>query len=244
MTTNDFLTFELEPLSTAADRKAESGYHETVMGKRNRISIGHPLVQQLDAEVLGDLLTDDDLAGFASSEHDFWSVEFSVTLLPDDACRFSSADLAVELAPLDDVLPIIRRFSPDEVANSKTVRVEKQVNLSAGIAEAVQVLELGASAKQVREEQWEHTAVSLASFGANTRNGGWRLTVTGAKEIPFNTSGLRMLCVLPRGAHVTARINLVAGIDIRNALDRWVTAAFRGKRGTVESTFEIGTNSG
>lgn len=241
MNDGTFAIVELEPLSTATDRRAETGFHETVLGKQNRISIGHPTVRKLEEPTSDGLLTGADLESFAAGVHDFWSVELSVTLLPDEGCRFSSADFLVALNPIDENLPIVRRLLPDREASRKTVRVERTRGASAGVSDnVVQLLEVGASASRSRSEEWEGSSVHLESFGAGTREGGWRFTVTDGTEIPLNTTGLRLLCVLPRGARTVATLRLVAGIDIRSAVDRWVTVAFRRKRGGVETTLDIG----
>jgi hypothetical protein len=242
-TMNDetFAMFELEPLSTATDRRAETSFHETVLGKRNRISIGHPTVSKLEEPTADGLLTGADLESFAADAHDFWSVELSLTLLPDKECRFSSADFSIALNPVNEDLPIVRRLIPDREASRKTVRVERSSDASAGVSEnMLQILEVGASTSRSRSEEWEGSLVHLESFGAGTREGGWRFTVADGTEIPLTTTGLRMLCVLPRGWRTAAKLRLVAGIDIRSAVDRWITAAFRGKQSGIETTLDIG----
>jgi hypothetical protein len=242
-TMNDetFAMFELEPLSTATDRRVETGFHETVLGKRNRISIGHPTVRKLEEPTADGLLTGADLEGFAADARDFWSVELSLTLLPDRGCRFSSADFSIALSPVNEDLPIIRRFLPDRKASLKTVRVERTRDASAGMSENVlQLVEVGASTGRSQSEEWKGSVVHLESFGAGTREGGWRFTVTAGTEIPLTTTGLRLLCLLPRGEGTVAKLKLVAGIDIRSAVDRWVTAAFRGRQYGIEATLDIG----
>jgi len=242
-TMNDetFALFELEPLSTATDRRAETGFHETVLGKRNRISIGHPTVRKLGEPTADGLLTGADLESFAANAHDFWSVELSLTLLPDHGCRFSSADFSIALDPVNEDLPIVQRFLPDREASLKTVRVERTRDASVDIGEnALRLLEVGASTSCSRSEEWEGSLVHLESFGAGTREGGWRFTVADGTEIPLTTTGLRLLCVLPRGGRTAAKLRLVAGIDIRSAVDRWVTAAFRGKQSGIDTTLDIG----
>jgi hypothetical protein len=241
MNDDTFAMFELEPLSTATDRRVETGFHETVLGKRNRISIGHPTVRKLAEPTVDGLLTGADLESFAADAHDFWSVELSLTLLPDKGCRFSSADFSIALNPVNEDLPIVRRLLPDREASRKAVRVERTRDASAGMSENVlQILEVGASTSRSRSEEWEGSLVHLESLGAGTREGGWRFTVTDGTEIPLTTTGLRLLCVLPRGGRTAAKLRLVAGIDIRSAVDRWVTAAFRGKQDGIETTLDIG----
>lgn len=187
------------------------------------------------------LLTEADPVSFPSKDHEFWAVELSLTLLPDEGCRFSSADFLVELSPLDENFPIVRRLVPAREASRKTVRVERKRGASASVNDhVVQVLEVGASASRSHSEEWEGSSVHLESFGAGTLEGGWRFTIIDGTESPLNTTGLRPLCVLPRGESTTATLKVVAGIDVRSAVDRWVTAAFRRKPDNIETSLDIG----
>lgn len=241
MTVDDFKVLELEPLPTDADRKAATRVYETARGKRNRVSLGHPVVRRLEQPTADGLLTDADLASFRSADHDFWSVELALTLLPDEGCRFSSADFSIKLRPIRDGLPIVRRLYPERETSRKTIRVERSLGTTAGVNDKVtQVLDLGASISRKRTDEWEGAAVHLASFGAGTPDAGWRFTVTDGVDIPLSTIGLRMLCILPQGEAATARAKIVAGIEISNAVDRWITVAFRSKSGGLETSFEIG----
>ena len=79
MNMEEFATFELEPLRTDTYRRAETGFRETLLGKRNRISIGHPVVIRLEQPTFDGLLTEADFVSFSREGHDFWSVELSLS---------------------------------------------------------------------------------------------------------------------------------------------------------------------
>ena len=236
------ITFDLTPLEPPAERAAETALYETLMGKRNRISVGHPVSRRVAKVSEGVLLEAEDLERFAAEAHEFWQVELALTLLPDGGCRFSACDLWLEFDPLDDGLPLFWRLRPDRVAQLRTMRRGGDITASAGLGAVVRdVVDLKGTTKTSREEEWQAAMVALESFGAGSPSAGWRLTVTDAGEIPLCSEGLKLLCVLPRGGSAEARISVRAEIDIASPVDRWATAALRGvAQAGLEARIAIG----
>jgi hypothetical protein len=223
------ITFDLTPLERPVERAAETAFYETLLGKRNRISIGHPVSRRVAEKSEGVLLETEDLERFTAEAHVFWQIELALTLLPDRGCRFSSCDLWLEFDQLDNGMPLFWRLRPDRVSHLRTVRRGNETKASAGFGQLVQdVVDLTGAIQVSRQEEWQATIVALESFGARSPSAGWRMTVTDAGEIPLCSEGLKLLCVLPIESSAKARISVRAEIDILGPLDRWATAALRG----------------
>ena len=93
---------KLQPIIGTNLRAAVSSTRETLFGKQNRITLGHPLINRINPEELESLLAADHVQRFNPSTHVFTQVELSLTLLPDRDCRFVSADLIVSAGNLSE----------------------------------------------------------------------------------------------------------------------------------------------
>lgn len=222
------LTFvELEPIPVDGLRATENAVLATALGKLNRVAIGHPLVRRIEQPAIEPLLAPDDLEGFPPEKHTFYELDLSLTLLPDSGCRFRSTDLIVALSAGNADLPLILRLQPNREVTKRAVTVKREQALNLGIDGSLLQVDLGASGSRTREEAFETMSVHLESFGVRSREAGWRLRLTESQEIPLNTTGLRLVCVLPVGGRSSASLRVVAEIDVLSPLDRWVTWAFR-----------------
>ncbi len=222
---------ELEPIDPSTLRAAGSTVWETVRGKRNRITIGRPLWL-----VSGDGLPEPTRAQI---QHDYPPDRFtlavlqlSLTLVPDHGCRFRSADLIMTL-PSDTSL--FAHLEPG--AQPTTVTVTKQ-----GLQAA---LKFGAPMGGIeidtprRDTEVSRIETSIEAFGINTAEAGWRLTLTNAREIPLDTTGLRSAIVTPSGGGAQVSVNAVAEIEVSTVGDRWLTWAFKRRDATTSITYSI-----
>ena len=97
----------------------------------------------------------------------------------------------------------------------------------AGIKEnLLQVLDASLEVKQAREDKWEQQSVHLESFGAQSSQGGWRLSMTEQREIPLDTRGLKLIIAHKKGEPVSMKLRAVAEIEVLSDIDKWLTWAF------------------
>mgnify|MGYP001821647840 CR=1 FL=1 len=82
MESADLTIMELEPIPTAGLRATATKVQETVLGKRNRIGIGHPLIRSVTNPNEAPLLREQDIAQFPLDAHRFFVIEPMLTLLP------------------------------------------------------------------------------------------------------------------------------------------------------------------
>jgi hypothetical protein len=233
-------TVEMEPILVSAGtlRTTETGARETAMGKHNRLSIGQPLVRQVAKVALDNLLRISDLQVFKPRKHNFHLVELSLTLLPDEGCRFKSVDIRVSLGPVEDDLPLVLRLFPEERMSKRTVKCSAEMSTKLGVkGKVLHGLEVGLGEKESSGDEFDTFTAELESFGAQTREAGWRMRMTYAREVPLNANGLKLLLVQLRKRPVTATIRVVADIEIRSVTDRWLTYTF-GQRGPINLSLE------
>ena len=231
MSSDAFSVITLEPIagSDSVLRRPETKIYETIFGKQNRISIGHPLVTHVHEPSEQCLLQANDIGRFNLANHDFYEVELSLTLMPDKSCRFRSADFMVEFSRSQEELPLFLRLHPEKEMTKRSVQVSTQGSTSIGAKDSViQVVDVGKSESKSHNEEWEASSLHLESFGVQTKQAGWRLRMTESQEIPLNTRGLRLLCVFPKNAETILYLRTVAEIEILSTLDRWMTLAFKG----------------
>ncbi|MED7931408.1 hypothetical protein SMD20_44810 [Nonomuraea sp. LP-02] len=199
-----FATFDLAPLDTRGRRSwAAEQVWQTARRKRNRIALGVP---RWTAKGAGE-----------------WSLELDLTLLPDEGCRFRSAELSLSLPGA-----VLRELEPMEIQEQETVVTERSGALRATLELPVGPLSPGVEAERASSRRTEltRTLVSLSAFGMGTSTAGWRLRLTDAREIPMSTTGMRAL--VSAGETVSGEIaySVVAQIEVLTAVDRWLTAVF------------------
>ena len=223
---------ELEPIDPSTLRAAKgSTVWETVRGKRNRITIGRPqwllsgdgLPEPIRAQIQHD---------YPPDRFTLAVLQLSLTLVPDHDCRFRSADLIMTL-PSDTSL--FAHLDPG--AQTTTATVTKQ-----GLQAA---LKFGAPMGGIeidtprRDTEVSRIETSIEAFGINTAEAGWRLTLTNAREIPLDTTGLRSTIVTPHVGGAQVSVNAVAEIDVNTIGDRWLTWAFKRRDATTSITYSI-----
>jgi hypothetical protein len=230
MESADLTIMELEPIPTAGLRATATKVQETVLGKRNRIGIGHPLIRSVTNPNEAPLLREQDIAQFPLDAHRFFVIEPMLTLLPDSGCRFRSVDFFVEVSPAQGDLPLVLRLSPEEEITKKSVEASREASAKLGLTDnLLHVLDVGAEESSAHREQWEAISIHLESFGAQMPQAGWRMRVTESRDIPINTRGLQLLCVAPAAGELAVEFRVVAELEILTAVDRWMTMAFRRK---------------
>jgi|LGVE01.1.fsa_nt_gb hypothetical protein len=240
-----FATVEMEPVDLTRLRATKgSDVWETVRGKRNRIAIGAPrcLLEEQPAE--GGMLTAEDLNEFRAEKHSFYRLNLTLTLLPDEGCRFQKADFIIDFSKTVGDLPIILRLRPAKHTSRKLVVDEENEKLKLSFQEPILKL-IGAELDEsrVRREEIEQIIVSLESFGVRTKQSGWRFRLTNSQEIPLSTTDLEALIVMPRNIRTTAQFRIVAAIDVLSTVDKWLSWAFKRKEEpTVDLLYEIPKN--
>ncbi len=90
-----------------------------------------------------------------------------------------------------------------------------------------------------RDTEVSRIETSIEAFGINTAEAGWRLTLTNAREIPLDTTGLRSAIVTPSGGGAQVSVNAVAEIEVSTVGDRWLTWAFKRRDATTSITYSI-----
>jgi hypothetical protein len=233
-------TLEMEPILASAGRlrKTETAVRETVLGKRNRVSIGQPLATRVAKVAPDNLLRPDDVEYYRPRAHEFNLVELSLTLLPDEGCRFRSADICVDIGPAEDELPLVLRLFPAERMSKRTVKRSSEVSARLGLkGKTLHGIEAGLGEKESTGEEFDAFTAELESFGAQTREAGWRMRMTKARDVPLNATGLKLLLVHLRDRPVTATIRVAAEIDICSLADRWLSYAFK-QRGPLALSLE------
>jgi hypothetical protein len=233
-------TMEMEPILASAGtlRKTETGVRETVLGKRNRVSIGQPLATRVTEVAPDNLLRPGDVEHFEPRAHEFHLVELSLTLLPDEGCRFKSTDICVDVGPAEGDLPLVLRLFPAERMSKRTVKRSAELSAKLGVrGKVLHGLEAGLGEKESSGEEFDAFTAELESFGAQTREAGWRMRMTHAREVPLNATGLKLLLVSLRDRPVTVTIKVVAEIEIRSLTDKWLSYAFR-QRGQLALSLE------
>ncbi|MGW3036702.1 hypothetical protein ACWDCB_36525 [Streptomyces sp. NPDC001178] len=230
-----FATFELELLDRRENRswRAEEIWR-TARHKTNRIALGRPLWRTAAASDADLSLVPDDLRHQISDEtgdtERLWVLGLDLTLLPDEGCRFLSAQLVLSFTGGEESggnQPLIRRLRPDERHEQELVVRERSARLqaSASLPSPVVLGTLGESGRTVRTET-SRTLVHVSGFGAGTAEAGWRFRLTNAREIPLNTTGLEAFVIADRAFRGEILYSVVARIEIRSTWDRWLTAVF------------------
>lgn len=202
-------TVELEPLDARRLRNWEATEAwETFQGKVNRISIGLPRWE------------------LGSRERASMTVD--LTLLPDVDCRFTAAELALRLEPAPAAgQALIASLEPREVGDHAVAVRESSGGLTASLGATLSpVVDAGLDRSELRRHEVSRMLVRLASFGTGTPEGGWRLTLTEARDIPLDTTGLGAVIAHPVGWRGRVAFSVVAQLQVRSRLDRWLTAAF------------------
>jgi hypothetical protein len=233
-------TLEMEPILASAGklRKTETAMRDTVLGKRNRVSIGHPLATRVAKVAPDNLLRPEDVEHFKLRAHEFNLVELSLTLLPDEGCRFRSADICVDIGPAEGDLPLVLRLFPAQRLSKRTVKRSSELSARLGVkGKTLHGIEAGLGEKESTGEEFDAFTAELESFGAQTREAGWRMQMTQARDVPLNATGLKLLLVRSRNHPVTASIRVAAEIDICSLTDRWLSYAFR-QRGPLTLSLE------
>jgi hypothetical protein len=225
-TGDKFATFELEPLDPRSYRSAQAEeIWETARRKANRIAIGRPRWRLETSPSRDGLLLASDLRDQSTETSTFWVLGLDLTLLPDEGCRFRSAQLSVAFVGSDEP-PHVLRLRPGEIAEQQLAVGERSGMLQASLKAPLGIgTEIGIS-RGGREEVTQ-TLVRLASFGAGTQEAGWRLRMTNAREIPLNSTDLEALVVSPTSFEGQVVYSVIAEIEVRSALDRWLTAVFK-----------------
>ena len=229
MTRNEgdaFATFELEPLDPRGLRSAHAEeVWETARRKTNRIAIGRPRWRRETSPTTDGLLLASDLLDYSAESNAFWGLSLDLTLLPDEGCRFRSAQLSVAFEGADE-LPQLRRLRPGELAEQQLAVSERSGSLQAALNAPFGLgTEIGTS-RGGREEVTQ-TLVRLASFGAGTHEAGWRLQMTNVREIPLNSTDLKALVISPTAFEGQVVYSVLAEIEVRSVLDRWLSAIFK-----------------
>lgn len=236
-------TVEMEPIDSTRLRAAKgSDVWETVMGKRNRIAIGAPrcLLEEQPAE--GGMLTADDLNEFRAEKHSFYRLNLTLTLLPDEGCRFRKADFIIDFRETVGNLPLILRLKPTECTSRKVVVVEENTNWKLSFP-IFKVVDTGLDARRVRREEIEQIVVAMEHFGVRIKQSGWRFQLTDSRDIPLSSTDLEALIVMPRNTRATAQFRIVAAIDILSPVDKWLTWAFKRKEEpAVNLSYEVPPN--
>jgi hypothetical protein len=208
-------TVELQPLDSSGLRSWEATeIWETFRGKVNRISIGLPRWQLGPPDP-------------GQSHARAW-MAVDLTLLPDVDCRFTSAELALRLEAAQEAgHAVIADLEPRELSDRAVVVRESSGGLTASLGATVTpVLDARVDRSVRRRHEVERMLVRLASFGAGTPVAGWRLALTDARDIPLDTTGLGAVIVHPPRWRGTIAFSVVAQLQVRSRLDRWLTAAF------------------
>ena len=219
-------TLELEPIDAGGlrDWRATEAI-ETFRGKVNRMSIGMPrwrlgadAASAIPDRARPPLPT---LPGLAAMTVD-------LTLLPDAGCRFAAAELALELEAADATgQAVVGWLDPQELSDEAVLVREKSGALKASLGTTLSpIVAAEAGRSGVVRDEVTRTLVRLAAFGTGTSHAGWRLTLTEAREIPLDTSGLTALISHPPDWNGAIRFAVVAQIQVRSRTDRWLTAAF------------------
>lgn len=225
---NPMVILDLEPEDPSQVKAFGTTIWETSRGKRNRLAIGQPRCLRERTPSDGGLLKAGDTAVYPSEAHEFYRIELSVTLLPDEGCRFRAADIFLELEqPDSSELPLILRLVPEEVTTQKVVTSTTQQEASLTTSDpVVKVLKGSLGDSHSREEKVEEMEVQLGSFGSQTPEGGWRFQLTAARPIAFSFNALSALIVIPKGRQAVVHFKIVASIEIQSVLDQWLTVLF------------------
>ena len=227
-----FATFELEPLDLRGQRSWQmEQIWQTARKKANRIALGQPRWRASVNPDLDSLLAQADLRDYPPDTYAYWGLAVDITLLPDDGCRFRSAELSVAFDDRSaaEGAPLVRRLRPDEVAEHETVVSERGMTLKLSLdLPAVAGAEAGGTG--TRRDEVTRTLVRIGSFGSGTHEAGWRFRLTNAREIPLATTDLEALVIAPRPFRGEVVYSVVAEIEIRSPLDRWLTSAFAPQR--------------
>lgn len=228
-----FATFDLEPVDPRRLRDSEgTSIWETMQGKRNRISIGFPRCFAETGVADGGLASAEDLDSFPPLEHALYRLETALTLLPDSRCRFRSADFVISL-PEGGALPPasqVLRLRPGARLVQKGIVWEGKAVGKVGPPETP-FLKVGGEVgvERTRREEMTKITAHLESFGAGTRQAGWRFRLTDSQEIPLTTADLELLFVLPAQTQTEIAFNVLAEIDVLTRFDQWLTWAFKRK---------------
>jgi hypothetical protein len=219
-------TVELEPLDAGRlrDWRATEAI-ETFRGKVNRMSIGLPRWRLgADARTCIPDQTRDRFSALPGAA----AMTLDLTLLPDTGCRFASAELALELdgAPSAGEA-VVAWLEPHELSDQAVVVRETSGALKASLGASLSpVVDAEVGRSGLARDEVTRMLVRLAAFGTGTPQAGWRLMLTDAREIPFNTTDLTALIAHPAGWTGSVRFSVLAQIQVRSLTDRWLTAAF------------------
>ena len=161
---------------------------ETARGRRNRVAIGRPSWRLEDRHSKGSLSRPGDLEDFPPDAYALHRLELALTLMPDEGCRFRSADLILRTRddPDEDGPPLVLRLDPERITTEKILEVTTTTSASIG-AKPLAVLSADIERSRVRREELTAVEVGLEGFGERSAEAGWRFRITGRGEVPLTS---------------------------------------------------------
>jgi hypothetical protein len=236
-------SIELVPSSPLRLRKGQEKVEwETIKGKINRVEIGIPRCIKEEQPTKEGMITLDDLNEFSSKKYSFYRLNPNFTLLPDEGCRFQKADFIIDIKNGDEgrVPPLILSLRPQEIIQPIKVVKDKEVSATSGISDPIlKIANIGVNEKHSMRTEFMNIMVSLQSFGARTKEGGWRFKLTESREIPLTSDNIEALVVVPQNKQTTIKFLIDAKIDVLTSLDRWLTWAFKSGPIKAELSFKF-----
>jgi hypothetical protein len=225
--------FELNATVESKLRKdfgASEGMIESFRGKRNRIAVGQPYLENLISSMH---VKHEEISyemGRLVERYDFHFVAMNCVFQPDIGCRFEWARFGVDLSAVDSKtgepvsmisLPITYSLFPENVFSEIKVRRRFGITpeLKLKIFGEPLSLEAGISGNVDKSEEYILYEPEIISFGLNTSKVAWDFKSTKERAVSGDKK-LQLVIQTPKGTKVKGKFLL--GAEVSSSVSRWL----------------------
>jgi hypothetical protein len=207
--------FGLSEVALDRQRKLRSaGEIKTLLGKKNRLSIGEPEVWNLVElfEEKGSQISAE--VKLMLNDYDFYQVRFACTFMPDENCKFVWARFGVKLSTVgaeeesESKLPVAYDMFPREIF--KEVKVKRNFSIGPNF-KYKDFIQFDAVAED--EEEFIRYQPEIISYRLLQHDPCWDFRKSKAKDFIIGAKELLMILKAPKGRKVEAKFELAAEVQ-------------------------------
>jgi hypothetical protein len=206
--------FGLSEVALNEQKKHRSaGEIKTLLGKKNRLSIGEPEVWNLVElfEEKGSQISAE--VKLMLNDYDFYQVRFACTFMPDENCKFVWARFGVKFSAVgaeeesESKLPVAYDMFPRDVYEEVKVKRDFSIGPNFKYKDFIQVGISGGSAQEFIRYEPE-----IISYGLLQADPCWDFQISKAKNFIIGSKELLMILKAPKGRKVEAKFDLSAEV--------------------------------
>jgi hypothetical protein len=206
--------FGLSENTINKQRKLSSeGEISTLLGKKNKLSIGIPevwnlvkLLEEKESQISAEVK-------LMLNEYDFYQVRFACTFKPDEGCKFVWARFGVKLSGIEaeeefeNKLPVAHDMFPRELYEEVKVKRDFSIGPNFKYKDFIQVGISGGS-----EQEFIRYEPEIISYGLLEAEPCWDFRRTKAREFIIGIKELFMILKAPKGMKVEAKFEFGAEV--------------------------------